>query len=176
MIIVAPVAWVQGPPSLWDHEGPRSMGTESSFALGPLRPPPHGCGGVSRFMIIDAPAAMGARPPRFGATEAPAAWAWRPPPLSDHQGLCWPHGCVALLRFWTTNAPAAWARCKMFLPAFSSPVSHTSCAVTASHVFRMDLLLVPCISSTARARCLIRGTSVAVIGVTKWAFCWYTPL
>ena len=46
------------------------MGEEASFALGPLRPPPHGRGGLLRF----------------GTTEAPAAWVRGPPSLWDHRG------------------------------------------------------------------------------------------
>ena len=67
-ITEAPTAWARGPPSLWDHRGPRRMGEGASFALGPPRPPPHGRGDLFRFAI----------------TEAPTAWARGPPSLGDH--------------------------------------------------------------------------------------------
>ena len=43
-IIEAPVAWVWGPPLIWDHRGPRRVGAGASFALGQVpaalaRPP-----------------------------------------------------------------------------------------------------------------------------------------
>ena len=37
----AAVAWAGGPPSLWDHRGPRRMGEGASFTWGPRRPPLH---------------------------------------------------------------------------------------------------------------------------------------
>ena len=63
-----PAAWALGPPSLWDHRGPRRMGEGASIALGPPRAPPHGRGGLLRF----------------GITEAPTAWAWGPLSLWEH--------------------------------------------------------------------------------------------
>ena len=68
----APAAWDKGPPSLWDHRGPRRMGEGASFALGPRdprclgegasfalgppRPPQHGRGGILPFGTTEAPA------------------------------------------------------------------------------------------------------------------------
>ena len=81
-----------GPPSFWDHRGPRRMGAGASSVLGPTRPPPHGCRGLLHFWT----------------TEAPAAWARGPPPFWDHRA----HrhmGAGASFTFETTQAPAAWA-------------------------------------------------------------------
>ena len=100
----APAAWTRGPPSFWDHRGPRRMGAGPSCALGPPGYLPCGRGGVLRFRTTEVPAAWASgscsalwppRPPphgrggllRFGTGEAPMAWARGPPPLWDHR---WP--------------------------------------------------------------------------------------
>ena len=79
------------------------------FALGPMRPPLQGRGGVLRF----------------GVTEAPTSWARGPPSLWDPRGPHRmgegasfalartrppPHGRWGLSYLGTIKAPAAWAR------------------------------------------------------------------
>ena len=121
----APAAWARGPPSLWDHRGPRRKGEVASFALGPPGPrrigevasfrlgppgpPPHGRGGLLRF----------------GTAEASAAWARGPPSICDYPdphriGEGTPFALESprpppqvrgdLPRFGTILAPTAWAR------------------------------------------------------------------
>ena len=121
----APTALACGPPSLWDHQGPRRMGVGASLALGAPRRPPH-WPGVLRC---------------FGTTEAPVAWvqgcfslwdqrrlvalARGPPWRLDHRGPCPmdtgpsftlgpprapPQGRAGLLRLGIIEAPVACAR------------------------------------------------------------------
>ena len=58
----------------------------ASFALGPLRPPPHGGGDLLRFGITEFPAAWARGLPLLWITEGTAAWARGPPSVWDHRG------------------------------------------------------------------------------------------
>ena len=114
------------------------MSAGASFALGPPRPPPHGCGGLLRLGIMEAPAAMARGDPSLWIHQGPrhmgtgASFALGPPRPPPHErgGLlrfgttnrmgmgasAWessrppPHGRRGLLLVGIVKAPATWAR------------------------------------------------------------------